>query len=66
MPRLSDRFGRKLVVQIGAIVASLFYTVLLLTSNQMVLMGVILGYGMVMPLQFTIGFIYLLELMPAS
>lgn len=37
---------------------------MLLTQSQTVLMCVILLFGTTIPLQFTIGFIYLLELMP--
>ena len=66
IPRLSDKQGRKLVLQLSSIICTLLYTILLLTMNQTVLMLVIFLFGVTMPLQFTIGFIYLLELMPVE
>ena len=54
------------MLQLSSIICTLLYTILLLTMNQTVLMLVIFLFGVTMPLQFTIGFIYLLELMPVE
>ena len=66
IPRFSDKFGRKKITQISSIICFILYTVLISVKSLSVSMVVILLYGMTMPLQFTIGFIYLLELMPSN
>lgn len=66
VPVLSDRHGRKNLVQSGSVINSILYTVLLLTSNKFMLMAVIFLTGASMSLTFTVGFIYLIELMPKN
>ena len=47
-------------------ISTVLYATLLITTNKYVLMAVVGLFGATLPLIFTVGFVYLLELMPAT
>lgn len=64
LPRVSDRYGRKLGVQVSAALSIVLFIVLLLTGNKFVLATVLLLFGMLFPLTTYVAQIYMLELTP--
>lgn len=64
LPSLTDKVGRKKVVQIGAFISTLLNTMMIFTSNKYILITVLALQGAMTPISFNITFIYLLELMP--
>ena len=45
-------------------ISTVLYTVMIFTSNKYVLMAVMALQGAMIPLQFNIAYVYLIELMP--
>ena len=63
-PRLTDKIGRKLIVQIFSAISTILYSIIIFTKNKYVLLVMIVLQGMSTPLFFNVSFVYLLELMP--
>ena len=51
-------------MQVGAVISTVLYTIMIFTSNKYVLMAVMALQGAMIPLQFNIAYVYLIELMP--
>ena len=64
LPSLTDRYGRKIPVQVGAVISTVLYTIMIFNSNKYILMAVMALQGAMIPLQFNIAYVYLIELMP--
>ena len=66
VPRLADKFGRKWIFVLGMGGNFLLSTIIMFTHNVNLMIFAIFGLGALMSIRVTIGYVYLLELMPSN
>ena len=64
VPRISDIYGRRKVLITGLTLSAIFYTALLFVSSLNQLIILMFCLGMMRTINRSIGFVYMIELMP--
>ena len=64
LPPLADKYGRKNIFVAGRIIELILYSILMVTKDWYVMLGVMLGFGMLATTRLTIGITFLVELFP--
>ena len=63
-PRLGDIYGRKKLFAISMVCDLILLTTLLLSSSLNMLIAIIFSLGMLTSLRISVGYIYMMELIP--
>ena len=66
VPRFADKYGRKWIFVLGMGGNVIVSTIIMFTHNANMMIFAIFCLGALMTIRVTIGFVYLVELMPSS
>ena len=66
VPKLGDKYGRKMIFTLSMWIGVVLYTVLMFTESLNVMIAVSGACGALSSIRMNIGFVYMMELMPKS